>query len=398
LKRQTLALLGLFAAFLLSACGALPAASWPGVATNGTLAYIANNHQIIAVDLSNGKQVGAFPPTANTSFDQFSADPGISSDVLVVGSQGPAGASSGALFGLDPDPARMAMPKWCLAFDTRAAERLASYNCQLTSDATRPIVLTLSEAVDSRIIGGIALVDGVAYFGVSSNNVYAVDAATGKEKWIFKGAEHPVWATPLIDQDSVYVASLDHSIYALDRRTGSLRWSKDLGASLGGTPALLEGTLYVGTFGNTLHALDAATGQERWGKPFEAKNWIWGGPALQDGTLYFADLNGNVFAVDAQSGAQKWMQTPGGKMRGSPAIAGDRLIIGDKDGNVFALRLSDGSPAWKQTVKGQLYASPVIVPEREMVLIAVYQGDNLLMAYKTTDGSPPGWSAFAPSQ
>jgi len=398
LNRQVLALLGLCATLVLSACGPVPSAAWPGLATRGTLAFVAHNSQIIAVDLSIGKKVepgGAFPPAANSGFDQFSGDPGVSSDVIVVGSQGPTGAHSGALFGLDPDPTKMGTPKWCLAFDTSAAERLKDYNCQLTEDAVRPIFFNITEAVDSRIIGGIALVDGVAYFGLANNKVYAVDAATGREKWVFNQAEHPIWATPLVDQDTVYIASLDHAVYALDRADGELKWKKDLGASLGGTPALLDGTLYVGTFGNQLFALDAATGKERWEKPFEAKNWIWGGPTSHEGMLYFTDLSGNVFAVDAQFGAQKWMQTPGGKMRGSPAIVDDLLFIGDKDGNVFALHLTDGSQAWKQTIKGELYASPVIVPEQNWVLIAPYQGDNLLVAY-TSDGALK-W-AFAPSQ
>jgi outer membrane protein assembly factor BamB len=234
---------------------------------------------------------------------------------------------------------------------------------------------------------------------MANHNVYAVDVQTGEALWPEPfTADHPVWAAPLVADGRVYVVSLDHHLYALDRADGATVWEKDLGASLAGTPALVDGTLYVGTFARELYALDAATGAEVWPQPFaQAENWIWSGPAERDGGLYFTDLSGNLFAVDARTGALRWQVKPGGVLRGTPAVTDELVIIGDKDGKLYARARTDGAERWLQEVPGggQLLASPLLVPDLDLVLVAPYQGSNLLVAYTTTGALR--W-AFAPSQ
>jgi outer membrane protein assembly factor BamB len=386
LSRKLFALLGLMLALLLSACGPVPAASWPGVATDGELAYVAFNQKVHAINLADGREVWAFPPASSNGADTFFSEPGLSAEVIVVGSEGPASSYSGAVFGLDPR--RTGAQKWCRALNERAEQRLNTPEapCPLIDNGTEFLFLNVMPPKDDRLIGGIALAEGVAYFGTANNLIYAVEAATGQVKWAFDRAKHPTWATPLVDGDTVYVAALDHVLYALDTADGSVKWEKDLGAALGGTPALADGTLYIGTFGNRLYALDAATGDVRW--TFEqATNWIWAGPTLHEGMLYFSDLNGYVYAVDAATGAQTWSVKPGdannGKMRAAPAVLGDQLYVGDKDGKLFALNIETGATRWEKSVEGggQLLATPIVAPEMEMVLVAPYQGSNLLVAY-----------------
>lgn len=395
MSRLSLALLGLFLALALSACGAVPAASWPGLATEGDLIFVAFNNRVHAVNAADSREVWAYPPASSSNSDTFFAEPAVSGDMLVVGSEGPATSYSGAVFGLDIDTGAA---KWCRALNAQALQRVLSAGeaCTLIEGGTPFVFLNIKAPKDDRLLGGIAVADGIAYFGLANNRVYALDAATGDFRWSFDQATHPIWATPLVVEGTVYVASLDHNLYALDAATGALRWAKDLGAALGGTPAFADGKLYVGTFGNTLLALDAEDGDILW-EFTQATNWIWGGPTLAEGVLYFADLNGNVFAVDAVTGQQRWQVTPGGKMRASPAIVGEALYIGDKDGNIFALDRADGSTLWTKTVEGggQVLANALVVPGAELVVFAPYQGSNLLVPY-TSGGElrPP----FAPSR
>lgn len=64
-----------------------------------------------------------------------------------------------------------------------------------------------------------AVVDGIAYFGTDAGTVYAVDAASGAEKWqISTGGR--IANGPTVMDDTVYVGSFDHHIYALDVRSG----------------------------------------------------------------------------------------------------------------------------------------------------------------------------------
>jgi outer membrane protein assembly factor BamB len=386
LRSKLLVLLGLVLALAVAGCGAAPTQTWPGLATNGELAFIAQGQQVRAIRIADGVQAWAFPATPSNTAGIFAADAGVGDGIIVVGSEGPAGQYSGVLYGLDPSGAQ----QWCLAFDQKGAQRTS---CPLAQGGTQAGFLGLSRAVDNRIVGGVTVAGGLAYVGLASGAVYAVDAATGRDQWHFN-ADRDVWAAPLVHDGRVYVASLDHHLYALDAARGELLWSKDMGAALAGTPSLSSDgdTLYVGTFGSALYALRSASGDEIWS--FATTNWVWSGPALDDGMLYFTDVAGVVFAVDAATGTEVWRIQPGGKMRARPALAGDLVVVGDRDGTLWALDRATGAQVWSQSLAGQLLAAPLVVGET--VLVAPFNGENLLVAYSLA-GDAVRW-AFAPSR
>jgi outer membrane protein assembly factor BamB len=374
LPQRFLLLFGLsVAALFLAACSRGPAQTWPGVAADNQLGFIAQGQQVHAVNLADGTQNWAFPTAVNNNVSQIVSQPGVGADVVVVGSEGASGTYSGIAYGLDRNTGAQ---KWCLAFDQKGAD---GQNCPLAQGGQTGGLFGLGPAIDDRILGGVTLTNGVAYFGLASGAVYAVDAETGKDLWRFK-AGRDVWAAPLAAENMIYIAALDHHVYAVDRATGSLRWQKDMGAAVAGEPTLDSGTLYVGIFSNQLVALDAATGDQRWS--FTAENWVWNGPAVGQGVLYLTDVSGNVFAIDATSGQKIWAVKPGGQMRARPVLSGNNLYVGDRSGNIFALDPANGSTRWTHLLKGQLLVPAIVVSDT--VLVAPYTGDNLLSAYSPT--------------
>jgi outer membrane protein assembly factor BamB len=390
LRAKLLILVGVLAALALAGCGAAPTQVWPGLATNGELAFVAQGQHMFAVNLSSGQQVWKFPPDGYSgNAGLFVSDAGVGDGILVVGSEGPTGTYSGVLYGLDPATGGR---QWCLAFDQKGVDR---EGCPLAQGGSQAGFLGLSPAVDHRIVGGVTVADGVAYVGLGSGAVYAVDAATGRDLWRFK-AQRDVWAAPLVADGIVYVASLDHHVYALDRATGAPRWQQELSGALAGTPSLSSdgATLFVGTFGSELLALDAATGAERWSR--ETSNWVWSGPALDNGVLYFVDVAGTVYAVDAATGNDVWApMKPGGAMRARPGLTAEVLYLGDRDGNLYALDRETGQTRQTRNLKGQLLAAPLVVGD--LVLVAPFNGDNLVVAYTLALDETVRW-AFAPSR
>ncbi len=375
----------------LAACGAAPATGWPGLALSGEIAIIANGPQIYALNTNTSLTEWSFPLTADNITGAFYVEPGISDEAIVVGSEGPANTYSGLVYGLDLGGKQ----QWCIAFDAAGAQRSG---CPNVNGAESAGLLSFASRVDTRVASGIALSEGVAYLGLASGQVLAVNASgsgTGTKVWTFQ-ARHSVWATPLVAEDTVYIVSLDHHIYALDRATGEARWQKDLGAAVAGTPALADNLLYVGSFDKTLHVLEANTGEEQW--TFTATNWIWGGPVVQDGVVYFNDISGNIFAVNTTARAEVWSKKYGGALRASPRLTADTLYIGDYDGRLLALNLSDGSLKWGEAdrvkMTGKLLDTPILLDGK--LLLAPFQGDNLIVGY-TTEGGPTAL-AWKPSK
>ena len=379
-------------AVVTAGCGAAPTNSWLGLGLDSDRAYLAGGTHIYAVSLTDGKEVWRYPKageTGRSGGDTFLADPAVSADMLVVGSWGPGASHSGALYGLDPASGD---EKWCLVFDDKAAAD--NPTCNLSPDATAAVLGIFLPPVDNRVVGGVSLVDGVAYFGMANGHVYAVDAATGKVSWFFDQSKHQVWAAPVVDGDRVIVASFDNSVYALNRSDGSVVWQQNLGAAIAGSPAISDGTLYVGTFGNKMIALDSTTGEQRWS--YATNYWVWDTPNLVDGVLYFSDLQGTVYAVKAADGSEVWRKAASGFTRAAPAVSDGTVFVVDHSGNLVGLKASDGSESWRQVVKGQLQATPRIAPGQGLVLILPYQGDSSLTAF-TLDGTRVAW-AYQPTQ
>jgi outer membrane protein assembly factor BamB len=94
-----------------------------------------------------------------------------------------------------------------------------------------------SQNVGSPVRSGLAVADGVAYFGAEDNKVYAFDATTGAPKWPQPfTTKSKVLAMPTVSGELVYVQSLDRGLYALSTGTGSTKWAYDMGNEKLGAP------------------------------------------------------------------------------------------------------------------------------------------------------------------
>ncbi len=109
---------------------------------------------------------------------------------------------------------------------------------------------------------------GTIYVGGFDGALHALDPRTGDDRWSYTTSDH-IYASPALGERSVYIASADGSVYALDLR-GGLRWRYDTGDTIRSSPVLGRAPrgdgriLYVGSANGELYALDARTGRRRW--------------------------------------------------------------------------------------------------------------------------------------
>jgi outer membrane protein assembly factor BamB len=62
--------------------------------------------------------------------------------------------------------------------------------------------------------------------------------------------------SPVVAGDTVYIASQEaHTLYALDRRKGGVRWTFRAGARIDSPPSVAGNTLYVGSRDGWVYAL-----------------------------------------------------------------------------------------------------------------------------------------------
>jgi quinohemoprotein ethanol dehydrogenase len=125
---------------------------------------------------------------------------------------------------------------------------------------------------------------GVIYVVTGADDVFAVNARSGKTKWAYRAQLDEKIATVCcgwtsrgvaLGEDKVYVGQLDGRLVALDQETGEVAWSTQVGRwhdgyTITSAPLYYDGRVYTGLSGGEfgirgrLPAFDAETGEELW--------------------------------------------------------------------------------------------------------------------------------------
>ena len=127
------------------------------------------------------------------------------------------------------------------------------------------------------------VVNGVMFLTTSFNHVYAINAATGEEYWHYKHKMGPITTFccgpnnrgVAIENDRVFMGTLDAKLVALDAKTGKVLWETQIadpekGYSETMAPAVVDGKVLIGTNGGEygvrgfLKAFDAKDGKLLW--------------------------------------------------------------------------------------------------------------------------------------
>ncbi len=204
-----------------------------------------------------------------------------------------------------------------------------------------------------------AVDDGVAVLGTNAGRVFALDARTGRVRWARRLGGY-IAATPAIAFGRVYVAAMDGSLTCYRLADGKVIWQATTGGSpIESSPLVIGNQLYFGAWNGTLYSYDVRTGKPRW--RFQAAGQIKGSAAQAGGLVVVGDYGGEVHGVSRASGSAVWTYTGGRRFYGGPAVSGDDLVIGDVGGAIISLNARTGAERWRVSTGGAyVYSSPAI--------------------------------------
>jgi eukaryotic-like serine/threonine-protein kinase len=247
-----------------------------------------------------------------------------------------------------------------------------------TEDRTlRPILKWKAELGES-IGGNLALADGVIY-AVAGGYVYALNAATGETKWK-TSPPRSISSSPAVANGFVYFGTASGNgwytrtstviAYALDTRTGSLRWQRELSNDRNeypSNPVVANGRVYFGIGwsdysccenrgnGGRIIALDAESGGLVW--QMETKGDFGSGGIP---TSTFSVVNGMVYlgvgyegpnmgektltALDAKTGKEAWKVPSEANF---PLVAPDGMLYPVVERELLSIDGKMGQERWR---------------------------------------------------
>jgi len=146
----------------------------------------------------------------------------------------------------------------------------------------------------------------------------------------------------------------NHTLYALDARSGRVEWSYRLQGFIPFSPVQANHMVYVVSDdvvdgGSTLYALDAVSGHEKWA--YQTDGGSWSSPLVVNGMTYLDSKDGNLYALDALLGHKLWTRQLGGDSFISPTVANSMVYVisddlGAKESTLYALDAVTGRKKW----------------------------------------------------
>jgi outer membrane protein assembly factor BamB len=194
----------------------------------------------------------------------------------------------------------------------------------------------------------------------ASGFLIAMDARSGRRKWIFRAA--PIESSPLLVRGTLYVGSWDHKVYAINARNGRVRWSFEADDEVNTSAAYSRGRVFIASDGGTVYALDARTGRKLWSNVATGgREFFYATPTVAYGRVFIGNTNGAMYAYGARSGRLLWVKPAGTYIYAAAAVRNGRLFFGTYDGSIYALDAGTGDTVWKRSAEGAIHAAPTIL-------------------------------------
>jgi RNA polymerase sigma factor (sigma-70 family) len=329
--------------------------------------------------------------------------------VLGLGPSNPPSAPSASAAAPIPAP-----PDAPVALEERQSEWLLFRGNPLqtgvaqTSLPAKLEVLWTFKAKDS-IENAPAVAKGVVYVGAMDEHLYALDLASGTEKWRYRAAKDVGFkASPAVKGDTVYIGDTDGLFHAVDAQKGTKRWTFETGAEItsganftgnrvlfgsgdetlycltadgkkewtfkvpGGpvmaTPAVVDGRTFVAGCDSALHVIDLDNGKEL--ASVDLAGQVGATAAVVKDRVYVGTMVHHVQAVDWKNTKLDWTFEPekGGQPFAASVAATDKLVIAaSRDKRIYALDRITGEKKWSFQTRGRIESSPVVVGHRVYV-------------------------------
>jgi hypothetical protein len=246
-----------------------------------------------------------------------------------------------------------------------------------------PRIAWLAEA-GRGIDGAPAVGERVTIVTSADRWVYALDTRSGDLLWRFRGPD-AFGVGAVMGAGIVFAATEtgDGVVVAIDLFTGKRRWQARLGR-VNAPFALRDSTLYVVTQAGLLYALDARTGAIRWSRVAASSR---AGPLVTESFIAVASVSDSIFVFARASGRQLARAgLPVGVIAPLAAWGDSTAVVASPAGALIAVGLPDGAVRWRVNTGDPVVGSPAVDAD------TVYAVTAACALWRIPAGGPPDGS------
>lgn len=233
---------------------------------------------------------------------------------------------------------------------------------------------------------------GVIYFGCADQNVYALEAASGRMLWKFRTQGGIILSYVKEHGGNLYFGSFDHNFYCIRADDGRLVWKFRTFDKIASTPAFSDGLVYFGGKDHYVYALDAMTGELVW--RYRTFDCIIAAPTVVGDRLLVASYDRFLYCLEKDTGRLIWrFETQGEIHNPSPlAVKDGTVYFNSFDNCLRAVDIGSGRLIWKKKLgtygcegTAMIHRDVIYNAARDGILYAVSTGGKLLWKFVTRE-------------
>jgi len=219
--------------------------------------------------------------------------------------------------------------------------------------------------VNSEVLAAPASNGDVVVVQTQDDRLIALEASNGQQRWIYESSPAVLTlrgtGAPVLTDYVAYAGLSTAKVIAIDTQRGLPIWEQRIAVPTGRTELermvdidggllLSAGTLYVASYQGQLAGLDAQTGQVLWQR--EASSYV--GVDQGFGNAYISLADGRIEGVDERSATAMWSNDALLRRQLSgPAVFSSYIAVGDIEGYLHLLSQVDGRFVARTKIDGK---------------------------------------------
>lgn len=292
--------------------------------------------------------------------------------------------------------------RWQRSTDTAITAGPAVNNGYVYVGTRRGTVIALHEtdgsiawktAVPSEVLSPPAASNGVVLVKTIDGQLTALSETDGHKLWHYQQTEPLLilhtGSAPQIYRNSTVVGFANGNISKLSLQEGSLIWQQTVAIPTGtfaiqrmvdidADPVIFDDTVYVATYQGRIAALNIATSAPLWMHDISSFTGI----SVDSARVYVSDATSQIWAFDTANGNVTWHQTQlEARNISGPANMGNTVVVGDAEGYLHWLSKQDGHFVARAYLGS---AGILATPAVENNIAYVLTKDGHLVAYTLT--------------